>query len=440
MEQIGRFRLLLLITVLLIVLLILPAYAGQTDVSPVAGAIFAGEPQLDMAGMYCLNPDLELGPVDLGDIELAGPPAAPENLKVEFHPVLPQSLLITWEDKASNEDGFALEFITPSGGDWRAVAFGPTTSSIKNVTMAAQVGKYRFRVRAYNDYGYSEIEGPVDFEVFEGIPFDPGLIDAIDPGEIDVIDPFFSQVKAPSDLVADVDSSGKVKLAWQDNSDNEAGFKIERKTGSGSFSEIGSVGAGVEEYSDDTVAEGKDYQYRVKAFNIFADSAYSNTQSVNVPAAAEEEEEAVEEEEEEVEEEEPATGPSVNLRFVIDTKSFEWNGVSQQMDVAPIIRESRTLLPIRYVADPLGAQVNWNPIEGKVTIKSSSKTIELWINNNTAKVNGTNVRIDAANGNVTPVIIPPGRTMLPLRFIADNLDCNVIWNKTDRSITVSYPK
>ena len=178
----------------------------------------------------------------------------------------------------------------------------------------------------------------------------------------------------------------------------------------------------------------------MKAFNIFADSAYSNTQSVNVPAAAEEEEEAVEEEEEEVEEEEPATGPSVDLRFVIDTKSYEWNGVSQQMDVAPIIMESRTLLPIRYVADPLGAQVNWNPIEGKVTIKSSSKTIELWINNNTAKVNGTNVRIDAANGNVTPVIIPPGRTMLPLRFIADNLDCNVIWNKTDRSITVSYPK
>jgi titin len=110
------------------------------------------------------------------------------------------------------------------------------------------------------------------------------------------------------------------------------------------------------------------------------------------------------------------------------------------MDAAPIIRESRTLLPIRYVADPLGAQVLWNATEGKVTIKTEAKTFELWINNNTAKINESTVKIDSKNANVTPIIIPPGRTMLPLRFIADNLDCDVIWNATDKSITVTYPK
>lgn len=110
------------------------------------------------------------------------------------------------------------------------------------------------------------------------------------------------------------------------------------------------------------------------------------------------------------------------------------------MDVAPIIRESRTLLPIRYVADPLGANVLWNSSEGKVTVQTESKTIELWINNNTAKVNGNSVKIDPNNNAVTPIIIPPGRTMLPLRFIADNLDSNVVWNPADTSINVTYPK
>jgi titin len=76
------------------------------------------------------------------------------------------------------------------------------------------------------------------------------------------------------------------------------------------------------------------------------------------------------------------------------------------MDVAPIIKEGRTLLPVRYVADPLGAQVLWNEIERKVSIKTASKTIELWIDNNTASVNGQKLLIDPNNPNVMPIVIP----------------------------------
>lgn len=148
---------------------------------------------------------------------------------------------------------------------------------------------------------------------------------------------------------------------------------------------------------------------------------------------------AVDEEEEEPGAAETGTS-SIIMRFVINSKSYTLNGTTNYMDTSPIIREGRTLLPILYVADPLGAQVTWSSIEKKVTIKKPGKTIELWINNNTAKVNGTSVMIDTGNPNVTPVIIPPGRTMLPLRFIADNLDCDVVWNPGDKSITVTYPK
>ncbi len=52
------------------------------------------------------------------------------------------------------------------------------------------------------------------------------------------------------------------------------------------------------------------------------------------------------------------------------------------MDVAPIILEGRTLLPIRYIAGALGANVGWDEKEEKVTITFKGITIELWIGKN----------------------------------------------------------
>lgn len=270
---------------------------------------------------------------------------------------------------------------------------------------------------SYNDSGVFSIG---KFLLAEPIPIDPSVFIPL----------------APENLAAESVTSEKVKLTWEDKSVNETGFKLERATGGGSFSQVASLGEGIEKYTDESVQPGKTYSYRVRSYNAFGDSDYSNTLSVSTPAVVEEEEEA---EEEETGAAETGTG-SISMRFVINNKSYTLNGTTNYMDASPIIKEGRTLLPILYVADPLGAQVTWNSIEKKVTIFKTGKTIELWINNNTAKVNGASVMIDTGNPNVTPVIIPPGRTMLPLRFIADNLDCDVVWNAGDQSITVTYPK
>jgi len=128
------------------------------------------------------------------------------------------------------------------------------------------------------------------------------------------------------------------------------------------------------------------------------------------------------------------------LIFSIDRPAYLWNGVSKDMDVTPIAREQRILLPIRYIADPLGAQTSWDSLESKVTIKTSTKIIELWLNRNIARVNGVEAMIDPSNPKVMPIAIPPGRTMMPLRFIADNLDCEVVWDNRSMSATISYPK
>jgi len=89
---------------------------------------------------------------------------------------------------------------------------------------------------------------------------------------------------APSGLTATAVSSSQIDLRWQDNSDNEDGFKIERRTGAESYTVIDTVGAEVENYSDTGLDPNTTYYYRVRAFNIAGYSGYSNEASATTPA------------------------------------------------------------------------------------------------------------------------------------------------------------
>lgn len=72
-------------------------------------------------------------------------------------------------------------------------------------------------------------------------------------------------------------SSSTASLAWTDNSNNELGFKIERKTGSGGvYNQIGTQGANLNFFNDSELAASTQYCYRVRAYNSTGDSAYSN--------------------------------------------------------------------------------------------------------------------------------------------------------------------
>ncbi len=132
----------------------------------------------------------------------------------------------------------------------------------------------------------------------------------------------------------------------------------------------------------------------------------------------------------------PASGASqVDLRFIIGSSSYLVNGQATDMDTAPQIVESRTLLPIRYVATPLGATVNWDGTERKVTIELDGKKIEMWIGRVIALVDGRAVFIDPSNANVKPIIID-NRTMLPVRFVSENLGCTVGWDAQTQQVQV----
>jgi predicted phage tail protein len=84
---------------------------------------------------------------------------------------------------------------------------------------------------------------------------------------------------APSGLTATAVSSSQINLAWTDNSINEDGFKIERcqNAGCSNFAQVAQVGANVTTYNDTGLTASTTYGYRVRAFNLGGNSAYSNT-------------------------------------------------------------------------------------------------------------------------------------------------------------------
>lgn len=82
-------------------------------------------------------------------------------------------------------------------------------------------------------------------------------------------------------------------------------------------------------------------------------------------------------------------------------------------DVYPYIKNSRTYVPIRFIAEELGYDVKWDGANKKVTMTNEGTTVELTIGSNKMMVNGKAVLLDA------PAEIRDDRTFVPLRAIAE---------------------
>lgn len=100
-----------------------------------------------------------------------------------------------------------------------------------------------------------------------------------------------------------------------------------------------------------------------------------------------------------------------------------------------IIKNGRTFLPIRAVIEAMSGDIEWRQSDKRVSIYHKESIIILWIGSKTAKVNGINKETDVA-----PYISDSGRTMLPLRFIAENLDCKVDWDGLTKRVTITMER
>ena len=88
-------------------------------------------------------------------------------------------------------------------------------------------------------------------------------------------------------------------------------------------------------------------------------------------------------------------------------------------------------LPVRFIAENLNCAVEWDGDTKTVTVTSGLTVIKLRIGNNQATVNGVAETLDA------PPIISNDRTMLPARFIAENLNCQVGWDAGTSTVTIT---
>jgi hypothetical protein len=122
--------------------------------------------------------------------------------------------------------------------------------------------------------------------------------------------------------------------------------------------------------------------------------------------------------------------PSHTLVLTIGSSAMSVDGRRATLDSPPIIREGRTLLPIRAVIEALEGSVGWDAVARKATVTLGTHTIEIWIGSRQARVDGLNVSLDVA------AMIVNSRTLLPLRFVAENLGCTVTWDPVGRTVTI----
>jgi outer membrane protein assembly factor BamB len=110
------------------------------------------------------------------------------------------------------------------------------------------------------------------------------------------------------------------------------------------------------------------------------------------------------------------------------------------LDSPPIIRNGRTLVPIRFIAEAFGAKVDFIPHPtNEVQIRYKDKFIHLWINSIKAKIEyPPELEIPSKVVTLeTPPIIINGRTLVPLRFIGEELGAKVDWNSKTQTITLT---
>ncbi|MEN3005510.1 copper amine oxidase N-terminal domain-containing protein [Dehalobacterium formicoaceticum] len=103
------------------------------------------------------------------------------------------------------------------------------------------------------------------------------------------------------------------------------------------------------------------------------------------------------------------------------------------LDVPALVEQGVTLVPMRFVGEALGSTVHWSPENRRITMKQGVSQVILEVGKTTAQVDGED------QGLIVPPKIKDGRTLVPLRFIAQAFGCQVDYENQTKKITISRP-
>ena len=175
-------------------------------------------------------------------------PAPPSSLLATT--VSTSQIHIEWVDNSSGETGYRIERDLGSGAGFEVL-----TSVHANGTTFSDTSLTEGILASYKIYGFNNSG------------------DSVASGAVLMM----TMPNAPSDL--DGIKITSVTLTWIDNSATEEGYKIERRTGTGTFAQIGTVGIDNITFEDTAPPQGQ-VDYRVCAYNSYVDSEYTNTFTV----------------------------------------------------------------------------------------------------------------------------------------------------------------
>ncbi|MCC2670575.1 MAG: hypothetical protein K0Q72_3046 [Armatimonadetes bacterium] len=178
----------------------------------------------------------------LGMIDLA----APTDLLTT--PVSATSLRLTWADQSTAEDGFAIER-SFGAGNWQEVGSAPANAEEYLDTGLQPDTGYSYRIRAYNNDGFSPYSEAAPGRTFRLAP------------------------QAPSGLSGAAESATVVLLSWLDQSDRESGFVIWKSHSGGAPEFVGTAGENATGYRDETALDDTVIRYFVRAYNEGGESA-----------------------------------------------------------------------------------------------------------------------------------------------------------------------
>ena len=109
------------------------------------------------------------------------------------------------------------------------------------------------------------------------------------------------------------------------------------------------------------------------------------------------------------------------------------NGEVIATDVSPVVRNGRTLVPIRIVSEKLGATVDYNSKTKGITIKRNNTIIKLTVDNTSATVNGVKKVLDE------PARAINGRTVVPVRFVSESFGITVQYKSGVNEVHIGQP-
>lgn len=111
------------------------------------------------------------------------------------------------------------------------------------------------------------------------------------------------------------------------------------------------------------------------------------------------------------------------ISVTIDNNIAVVNGEYKRIDVPPMIINNRAMVPLRFIGEALGAEVNWIAETRTVIIALNGREVKMIIDQPTPEMD-------------TPPTIIEGRTLVPVRFISESLGADVVWYPSNKTVSI----